>query len=758
MADKGKANAPAASAICLTGLDRHRSVDAPKVTLGRKAAAIFSSINRALFTPQPRISMPDWADANVIVPDIVGSPYPGPLNSSRLPMWRGLMRRLELRRVRFFNLCKSARTGGSLFMGIVPVLHKIATRPGPILWLDPTSKTARRLSRQEIQPFIRACKATNSLRIRDRKSWTTLEIIFKTCTFGLFGAGSVADLGGRQGEMIVVNEKDKIPAKSRNEAPPGLLVLVRSKLFRRTRKVISNSTPTLESAETWGDFLAGSQTFGYLPCPECGGYQPLTFFKEPAQPDKWMRVEADDPILIGREITRCDREGVELAADTQREMYASHTDDAANDQKATKNIQSRKIKKAKDERGGYLVKGIPGTGRVWWPPELQDKKSKIWDYDAVERQARYECAFCQAKIDFSKKLNWMNARYALRDHRPVAPADTDSAHIWALYSPMDLGLGGLAKKYLLAIGNIARMHDCYNSDWGRPFERTPTRITRKSIELLQQKTPVKYERLNPLDPEDPLKLPVRPCFITMEVDVQQTEYWWTVWAHAVDGSMWLLAWGSCVSTLEIETISNREWLYCFSNAELPPLPTDPVERVARQIQIANDPNIERHVVAFGAKDSGYKAKRQNGVYRFVYEQGGRWVATKGGNLKAGREKPIFETTIEFNYDGKQVTIPFIHYNDDQMTEHLARFVIKERMHARYLPVNLDEPFLEQVSSPYLKAMKLSDGRTAYEWGYGCDPHLFDCWKEAEIFHFVFGPDILTLQRARQDAQRVKLPA
>jgi phage terminase large subunit GpA-like protein len=700
------------------------TVNSYSIRLGRKAAGIFSSIIGAILTPQPRLPMWKWAEENVIVPDVVGSPFPGPLDTGRLPMWRGLMNRLELRRVRFFNLCKSARTGGSLFMGIVPVLHKIATRPGPILWLDPTAKTARRLSRQEIQPFIRACKATNALRIRDRKSWTTLEMIFKTCTFGIIGAGSIADSGGRQAEKLVVNEKDKIPAKSRNEAPIGLLAIVRSKLFRRSRKVVSNSTPTLESAETWGDFLAGSQTFGYLPCPDCGGYQPLTFFREPAQPDKWMRVDEDDPILIGHEIDRADRHGIDLAADTQRGDRTK-----------------KQIKKAKDKRGGYLVKGIPATGRVWWPPELQHKKSKIWDYDEVERQARYECAFCEAKIDFTKKLNWMNARYALRDHRPDAPADTDSAHIWALYSPMDLGLGGLAKKYLLAIGNIARMHDCYNSDWGRPFERTPTRITRKLIEALQEKTPVKYERLNPLDPEDPLKLPCRPCFITMQVDVQQTEYWWTVWAHTADGAMWLLAWGSCVSTLELETISNRDWFYHFPvEAGVSPAPP------------------EKHIIAFGAKDSGYKAKRQNGVYRFVYEQGSRWVATKGGNLKAGKEKPIFETSIEFNYDGKQVTIPFIHYNDDQMTEHLARFVIKDRIHSRYVPATLDEFFLTQVSSPYLKAKMLQDGRTAYEWGYGCDPHLFDCWKEAELYHFIFSPEFLQMKRAQQDEQRADLLA
>jgi len=682
--------------------------------ISRRVVEFLRLIEAAVHPERPEKKMWEWADENVIVPDIVGSPYPGRLDSGRLPMMRGFLERLELQRVRFFHLCKSARTGGSLFLGIVPVLHKIATWPGPILWLDPTRKTAARLSRQEIQPFIRACKATNSLRILTKKAWTTLEMIFKTCTLGIMGAGSVADLGGRQAEQIIVNEKDKIPAKARAEAPPGLLVLVRSKLFRRTRKIIGNSTPTVESGETWGDFLSGSQLYGYLPCPECLGYQPLAFFKEPAQPEKWMRIESDDPLLIGHEIERSDRHRVELSADTQRKNYPV-------------------IKHAHDARGGYLVQGIPGTGRIWWPPELQDKKSKIWNVDEVERQARYECVFCEAKIP-QEKLNWMNARYALRSHRPEAPADTESAHIWAAYSPMDLGWGGLAKKYLLSLGNVAKMHDCYNSDWGRPFERTPTRITRKTIELIQSRTPIKYERANPLDPEDPCKLPIRPCFITMSRDVQQTEMWWEQWAWAADGSAWLLTWGSCVSDKEIVDISNRVWTYDFRDGSPP----------------------ELHTTWKGISDSGYKAKRPAGVYRFVHEQGGRWIASRGGALQAGKEKPIFETSIEFNYDGGQVTIPFVHYNDDQMKEHLYRFVIKERHHMRCLPVKLDDLFLDQVTSEHLAAVKLHDGRTAHEWRVGVDPHLGDCWKMNEIFHFIFSPEILQAMRARQDASRQKI--
>lgn len=682
------------------------------IPIGEKCRHLLLGAVQAMLQPAPKLKMWEWLEqAPVIVPAIVGSPFPGTINTDRMPIWRGLLERLEGRRCRFFELCKSARIGGSLFFGIAPVLHKIKNKPGPILWIDPTRKTAMRLSRQEIQPFILECAPVRELVIFDRNHWTTLEMIFKTCTLGIVGAGSNAELGGRQAEMIILNEKDKIPAKSRAEAPPGLLAIVRSKLFRNTRKIISNSTPTLESGETWGGFLAGSQLHGYLPCPECGAYQRLSFFKEPEEPDKWMRVEDDDPLLIGHEIPRGERHGVELSSDSFRKR------------------NELEIKRAPDGRG-YLVKGIPPPMRIWWPKELQDKKNKNWNVDEVERQARFECGFCEAKIP-QEKLNWMGARYTLRSHNPDAPVDMESAHVWAAWSPMDLGIGGLAKKYLLSIGNVAKMHDFWNSDLGRPFERTPTRITRKTIELIQSRTSVKYDRANPLDPDDPCKLPIRPCFITMTADVQQADFWWTQWAWSVEGIPYLLAWGSCVSQKELIDISNRIWTFDSEDGGSP----------------------EPHVTWKGIIDSGYKAKRQAGVYRFVHEQGGRWIASKGGHFQGGKEKPIFETSVAFNYDGAQVDIPLIHYNDDQMQEHLYRFVIKERHHARGLPQKLDDQFLEQVTSPHLAAIKMADGRTAHEWRYTVDPHLGDCWKQNEIFHFIFSHEILAAMRARQDATR-----
>lgn len=76
-----------------------------------------------------------------------------------------------------------------------------------------------------------------------------------------------------------------------------------------------------------------------------------------------------------------------------------------------------------------------------------------------------------------------------------------------------------------------------------------------------------------------------------------------------------------------------------------------------------------------------------------------------------------------------------------MTEHLARFVIRDRLHVRCLPQNLDEAFVEQVSSPYLKAIKMQDGRTHYEWGYAVDHTSLIAGKKRKFFTS-FSPPII----------------
>jgi phage terminase large subunit GpA-like protein len=669
---------------------------------GKKAREIFRSVIGVTLKPRERKSVAQWYQDNISIPLLVGSTRPGPLNMGLMPQWGSLLKIVYRPRVRHFDLCKGARIGGTLMFGIGPILHNIAETHLPALWIDPTRKTAVRFSRQELQPHIRECAATNKLRIPTRTHWTALEMIFKTSTLGVVGAGSIADLGGRQAGIIVINEQDKIPNKHKAEAPPKQLAKIRAKQFKDTCKIFGNSTPTLESGLTWGDFLAGSQRWCYVRCPACERRQRLTFFAEPADPESWMRLD-DYP------------DAKDLA------MFSG-------------------CNPAPDGRG-WLVQGIPATGRFTWPSTCKDNRTKTWDVDAVARQTRYECGHCQAKIS-QAKLPAMLRTAQWWAHNPNAPEDHESAQHWGAYSVFE-ELGYFSKKWLLAVGSAARIHDFFNSDLGLPYVATPTRITRKSLELIQQASPV-YHRLFPDDPEAELALPARPVCITMHVDVQQTEFWWTICLRMPDGTMYLLAWGNCGSFEEIRRLANRVWRYDHG---------PDVHEAAR---------FEDFTVFLGIMDTGYKAKRQGGVYEFLHDEGGRWHGWKGGAFGLlSRDKPITEEKTTFNYPGKgQVDVPVIKGNDFIVKEQLYRFTIKERRPpALYLPQALDDHLVTQLTSEHLTKRKLPDGRNEDIWQVGdVEPHLGDTMKEAIALGNILEPAILAQIRVRQDEQRAKLLA
>lgn len=709
---------------------------------GRKCHRLFLSLIRAVLKPLPTQKIWEWIDANVQVPLIVGSRYPGALDTSHMPQWRGLLEKYADRRVHFFTMCKSARIGGTLFFGICLVLEKIARWPGPIGWMDPTAKTGRRVSRQEIEPYLLACEPVSALAILSKTTWTVLEKIFKNCTFSIVGAGSMNDLGGRQWELVVINEQDRIPNRSSDMVVPSEEAKARTSQFEDTRKIVRNSTPTRESALTWGEFLAGSQEHCYVPCPECHGYQRLSFFKEAGDPDKWIRVDGDDPILIGREIPTADRHGTELKRDSVGEDSLVE------------------IKPDPDRLGKYLVRGIPPTARVWWPPDLRHKKSKTWDVDLVAANARYECAFCNAKIR-PELLPWMNDRYAWRSHNPAAPRDHVSAHLSALYSPFQ-SVGAIAKEYLLAIGNILKLHAFWNLILGLPFISLPTKLTRKTLELIQQASP-KYDRQFPENLEVELTLPARPAVLTIQADVQQTEFWWMIRALMPDGARYVLAWGSCGSFAELSALANRVWKFDHGVGRVSNLPPNESGSQDGNLAPPQELRFEEFTCLFGFIDTGYKAKRQGGVYEFIHDQGGRWQGVKGGNYSAlGKEKPITETTVTFNYKGQgEVDVPVIQFNDFILKEHLYRFVMKERRQPPlHLPQNLDEHFVTQTTSEHLAKRKMADGRNEDVWQIGdnIEPHLGDALKYGEVCDFVLEPPVLQRIMAKSDARRAALSA
>lgn len=387
---------------------------------------------------RPVQRMWEWIDDHVVIPQVIGSLNPGPLDTSLMPFWRGIYDAYWCKKVHYLTLACSARVGKTLFC-ICAVLHKKGVWPGPVLWVDPTGKTAKAFSRTELQAHIMECRPVASKAIIDKTHWTTLLMHFTGSVLRLVGGGSVADLAGFQAELVVLNESDKTKHNLKGEAATQDLALARTKQFRFTRKILENSTPTTEWGRIWSRFKAGSQAHVYLPCPHCGHKQRLTFFAE----------EKEVPF---------DEDGKALPAGQKR---------------------------------------VEKTGRFKFDHLKREDGS--YDLERVERETVYECAACQKAIDQAHQP-WMLRRYELRAHNPAAPVDHRSFHIWAALSPFE-GWGMIAKEFLLARGSVSRMHNFTNSTLGLPFVRKATDIKIDDIDAMIARSPEYLLREIPRKPE-----------------------------------------------------------------------------------------------------------------------------------------------------------------------------------------------------------------------------------------------------------------
>lgn len=388
---------------------------------------------------RPTQKMWEWIDEHVVIPQIAGSLNPGPLKTSKMTFYRGFYDVYWDERTRFVTICGSARSGKTLFP-ICCVLHKIDVWPGPILWVDPTRKTAVDVVSVELQAHILECRPCKAKAIVDKSHWKQLLMHFTGMILRVVGGGSPSELGGFQGELIVLNESDKIIHTTKSEASAHELAIVRSKQFFRTRKIIESSTPTTEWGRIWTRFKEGSQTYVYLPCPHCNHKQRLTFFPE----------EKDVPF---------DDEGKPLKPGEKR---------------AEKTGQF-KFQHCKD----------PVTG--------------VYDLAKVERHTVYECASCLKDIEHTH-LAWMLRRYELRSHNKNAPIDDRSFHVWAGLSPFE-NWGIIAKQFLQARGNVSKMHDFYNSTLGLPFVRKATDVKLDDIDAVIARSPEYMLKSIPLKPE-----------------------------------------------------------------------------------------------------------------------------------------------------------------------------------------------------------------------------------------------------------------
>jgi len=241
-----------------------------------------AALDRALadgIRPDTLMTVSQWADAHRLLPRR-SSAEPGPWRTSRTPYLKEIMDCMSATSdVQVVVLMKASQVGGS--EAILNALgYAVDHAPGPALLVQPTDGLAKRFSRQRLEPLIRSTPrlAEKIAPARGRDSGNT--ILSKEFPGGILviaGANSAVQLRSIPAMYAFLDELDGFPVDVDEEGSPLALVEARQRTFSR-RKAMLVSTPTIAGKSAIERAYQDSdQRRFYVPCPECGVFQPLEF-------------------------------------------------------------------------------------------------------------------------------------------------------------------------------------------------------------------------------------------------------------------------------------------------------------------------------------------------------------------------------------------------------------------------------------------------------------------------------------------------
>ena len=232
-------------------------------------------------TPDPLLLVSEWADKYRVLP-AKSSDEAGRWRTQRTPYLKEIMDSLSpsspIEKVTFM---KGAQVGGTE-TGNNLLGYIIHIAPGPTMAVSPTVEMAKRNSRQRIETLINDCPELRAriapARSRDSGN-TILSKDFHGGMLVLTGANSAVGLRSMSARYLFLDEIDGWPVGDLDgEGDPQFLVERRTATFRRRRKILLVSTPTVKStSRILREFEASDQRYYFVPCPHCGVKQSLKF-------------------------------------------------------------------------------------------------------------------------------------------------------------------------------------------------------------------------------------------------------------------------------------------------------------------------------------------------------------------------------------------------------------------------------------------------------------------------------------------------
>jgi len=230
----------------------------------------------AVLAPRDQLTVSEWADRYRILSSRF-SAEPGPWRTSRVPYLREPMDAFAEDGVEIVVAVWATQLGKTEGLCVNCAGWVIDQNPAPALFVAPVKEPNATRIAERLVDMVRSSPRlrghlTGSL--QDAKGYVKR---FDTCTLRVGWAGSPASLASDPICYVWLDETDKFPSWSGQEADPIALALERTKTFRTRRKIVLTSTPTTQNGYIWRAWQRALQHHYWVPCPHCGEYQVLRF-------------------------------------------------------------------------------------------------------------------------------------------------------------------------------------------------------------------------------------------------------------------------------------------------------------------------------------------------------------------------------------------------------------------------------------------------------------------------------------------------
>ena len=236
---------------------------------------IFREALQAL-RPPPNLSPSEWAEQNVRIP--VGNAVPGLIRFDNAPFQREPLDMLVDPDCYRITMMWAAQLGKTQ-VALCGQAYHIAMRPSSQMMMQPSEADLKMWLSAKFQPLVDANPVLSQVIARPRSREGTNNTLMKSYPGGFLmfaWSGSPKTMRGRSAPLIVVDEVDGYEVTP--EGHPVALIWQRAATFGDQRKLLEFSTPTIKGQSyIEGAFEQGDQRRFWVPCPDCGEAQVLTW-------------------------------------------------------------------------------------------------------------------------------------------------------------------------------------------------------------------------------------------------------------------------------------------------------------------------------------------------------------------------------------------------------------------------------------------------------------------------------------------------